>query len=155
METIDSFKGANRWLSNFWPSWVRYGGIDYPSVENAYQAAKFQPMHREKFITCTAAEAKRYGKNAFLDTTWHLVKYSIMKELVKQKFNDEDLAKLLISTGDTELIEGNTWGDTFWGVCKGKGENNLGRILMDIRKDLVSSTHTKAFKGKVELNSLE
>ena len=40
-----------------------------------------------------------------------------------------------------ELIEGNTWGDTFFGMIKdsqGKwtGENNLGKILMQIRDEL-------------------
>ena len=28
------------------------------------------------------------------------------------------------------------WGDRFWGVCSGRGQNMLGRILMEIRKDL-------------------
>ena len=42
----------------------------------------------------------------------------------------------LLDTGDTELIEGNNWHDTFWGVCKGKGQNNLGKILMEVRKDI-------------------
>ena len=48
---------------------------------------------------------------------------------------DIDLRSLLVATGDRELIEGNTWGDTFWGVDKntGQGENHLGRILMELR----------------------
>lgn len=44
---------------------------------------------------------------------------------------------MLINTGDAELIEGNSWGDTFWGECNGIGENNLGKILMKIRKEIV------------------
>ena len=38
---------------------------------------------------------------------------------------------------DAELIEGNTWHDTFWGVDlkTGEGENHLGKILMALRKD--------------------
>jgi predicted NAD-dependent protein-ADP-ribosyltransferase YbiA (DUF1768 family) len=35
------------------------------------------------------------------------------------------------------LIEENTWGDTFWGICKGQGENHLGRLLMQIRDELL------------------
>jgi hypothetical protein len=46
------------------------------------------------------------------------------------------LRALLISTGDTQLIEENTWGDTFWGVCNGIGKNMLGIILMDVRRAL-------------------
>lgn len=42
---------------------------------------------------------------------------------------------MLLKTGDEELVEGNTWGDTFWGVCKGKGRNELGKILMKVREE--------------------
>lgn len=43
-------------------------------------------------------------------------------------------------TGDAELIEGNNWGDTFWGVCNGRGENMLGKLLMEIRDYLRAQT---------------
>ena len=38
---------------------------------------------------------------------------------------------------DVDLIEGNTWGDTFWGQVDGKGENKLGKLLMKIRDELM------------------
>ena len=60
-----------------------------------------------------------------------------MEDLVRQKFTkNKDLAKLLKGTGNQELIEGNTWKDTFWGVYNGIGSNHLGKILMKIRKEL-------------------
>ncbi len=59
-----------------------------------------------------------------------------MAGLLVQKFQHPELAALLRATDDAELIEGNTWGDTFWGVCKGKGANNLGRMLMEIRSTI-------------------
>ena len=53
------------------------------------------------------------------------------------KFNENRILKnKLISTFPSILIEGNTWNDTYWGICNGKGENNLGLILMNIRKIL-------------------
>jgi predicted NAD-dependent protein-ADP-ribosyltransferase YbiA (DUF1768 family) len=55
---------------------------------------------------------------------------------VREKFKNEELAQLLIDTDDHELIEGNWWHDYFWGVCNGKGENHLGKILMDVREEL-------------------
>lgn len=63
-----------------------------------------------------------------------------MSGLVRQKFNHRypELRTKLLSTGDLEIIEGNHWGDTFWGVCNGTGENHLGRILMQVREDLRS-----------------
>ena len=39
----------------------------------------------------------------------------------------------LEETRGSELIEGNTWGDRFWGVSRGIGENHLGKILMEER----------------------
>ncbi len=54
---------------------------------------------------------------------------------MKQK----ELAQKLINTGDAELIEKNYWHDYFWGECNGKGENWLGKILMQIRKNIGNS----------------
>jgi len=48
------------------------------------------------------------------------------------------LAQKLVDTGARDLIEGNTWGDTFWGISGGKGENNLGKLLINQREELVS-----------------
>jgi predicted NAD-dependent protein-ADP-ribosyltransferase YbiA (DUF1768 family) len=46
------------------------------------------------------------------------------------------MREMLLLTGDCELVEGNTWGDKFWGVCDGEGENHLGKLLMKIRAEL-------------------
>uniref|UniRef100_UPI00345E83CD NADAR domain-containing protein n=1 Tax=uncultured Duncaniella sp. TaxID=2768039 RepID=UPI00345E83CD len=51
------------------------------------------------------------------------------------------LAEKLIATGDAELVEGNYWHDTVWGVCDGVGENHLGKILMRVREELKNSTN--------------
>ena len=73
---------------------------------------------------------------------WEQVKVEKMVEAVFLKFTkNPDLAKRLIATGHVELIEGNTWGDEFWGrhIVTGKGENMLGRILMALRTDFQNS----------------
>ena len=49
-------------------------------------------------------------------------------------------SEMLLATDDMEIIEGNVWGDTFWGVCDGKGENNLGKVLMEVRQHLNTNT---------------
>lgn len=54
---------------------------------------------------------------------------------VREKFKDEQLKEMLLSTGNADIIEGNYWHDNFWGQCScekcvGKGKNNLGKILM-------------------------
>ena len=56
---------------------------------------------------------------------------------MKQKFTKhKDLKEKLLATGDAYLEETNHWHDTFWGVCKGKGQNHLGKILMEVREEL-------------------
>ena len=63
-----------------------------------------------------------------------------MRHLLFKKFSQYEFFELLMLTGDAELIEGNNWGDTFWGVCNGRGENMLGKLLMEIRDYLRAQT---------------
>jgi len=111
-------------------------GRIYPSVENAYQAAKAHPSQRAAFTKCSAGAAKHLGRGVELPTNWDVEKISVMRSLLRCKFADKALAAKLIATQAEELVEGNTWGDTFWGVCRGKGDNNLGKLLMEIRESL-------------------
>ena len=70
---------------------------------------------------------------------WEQVKYDIMEQIVRAKFTqNEELREKLHATGNSELIEGNTWGDTCWGVDlrTGRGRNCLGQILMKVRAEL-------------------
>jgi ribA/ribD-fused uncharacterized protein len=137
---IDSFSGEYRWLSNFWFCPVTLDGIVYPSTEHAYQAAKFDdPKMRDNICkAATFKQAKHLGYAAGLRLDWELVKLKVMEDLLRQKFKPgSDLAVKLISTQGRKLIEGNTWGDTFWGICKGKGHNHLGKLLMKIREELI------------------
>jgi predicted NAD-dependent protein-ADP-ribosyltransferase YbiA (DUF1768 family) len=65
------------------------------------------------------------------------MKLPVMEHLLRQKFfTGSELAAKLVQTGDAILMEGNNWGDSFWGVCAGVGSNHLGRLLMLIRKEL-------------------
>jgi predicted NAD-dependent protein-ADP-ribosyltransferase YbiA (DUF1768 family) len=59
-----------------------------------------------------------------------------MLRLLRLKFNQLFFKRMLMQTGERQLIEGNTWGDTYWGVCDGEGENNLGKLIMQVRKEL-------------------
>lgn len=134
---IDSFSGWFRWLSNFSPVEITVDGITYPSVENAYQAAKFDDRVVKTMIaTMKPGAAKGYGRKANLPADWDARKVSVMEGLLREKFQkSEYYMELLENTGDTELIEGNGWGDVFWGAVEGRGENHLGRLIMKIRDD--------------------
>lgn len=137
---INSFRGEHYFLSNFSPSEICIQNIKYPTVEHAYQAMKAINNEDRKLISNanTPKEAKRLGNTVVCREDWERVRLVVMRGLVFMKFIiNTNLRKQLIDTGDEELIEGNWWKDTFWGVCNGVGENNLGKILMEIRKCLI------------------
>lgn len=139
MSAITSFHGEYRFLSNFWPAPVLMDGDMYPTVEHAYVAAKTTDRAVREAIRITEkpGDVKRFGRALVLREDWEDVKLPIMNDLVWLKFlNNVDVKAKLLATGDAELIEGNTWNDTFWGMCKGQGENHLGRILMNVREHL-------------------
>lgn len=139
--SITHFQGDNYFLSNFWGCSVEMDGVVYSSVEHAYQAAKTNNLQERERIqkAPTPGEAKRRGRSVTLREDWESVKLPVMKQLVINKFRNVELAARLKATGGAELIEGNWWGDTFWGICKGEGENHLGYILMEVRLELFLS----------------
>lgn len=174
MTRIDQFAYENHWASNFHVETVVMEGVAYASVEHAYQAAKTIDIEKRWIFTLdvnprlTPGQAKRLGQKLELRPDWEQVKDSVMRELIVQKFNNEGLKKLLLATGDAFLEEGNSWHDTYWGVCHGKmdgktckkinlhqvldenyevvegpllhiGQNKLGLLLMDVRSSLVSA----------------
>ena len=135
---IDRFKGKYEFLSNFYSCTVRMDGLIYPTVEHAYQAMKTSDMKERIEIQreSTPAKAKRRGQKVHLRPNWEFIKVATMNILVRKKFENPELADMLKATGQERLVEGNNWGDYFWGQVNGKGENHLGQILMKIREEL-------------------
>lgn len=139
MEKISSFAGEHAFLSNFHASPMTIEGITYPTVEHAFQASKTEDREEKQKIAnlATPEQAKRAGRKVKLREDWETVKVCMMRWWLEKKFSTHpDLAAKLKATGDAILEEGNTWNDTFWGVCRGKGKNTLGLILMSIRSTL-------------------
>ena len=135
---IDSFDGEYRFLSNFWMSPLTIEGLTFPTAEHAYQAAK-SPNESDWVLVSkikTAGQAKRHGAKILLRKGWNDMRNDVMREILTIKFQEPELAHLLSLTEDRELIEGNHWNDTFWGVCKGVGSNHLGELLMEVRSTL-------------------
>ena len=138
-EVIDHFKGEFDWLSNFHNCPVHFEGLTFGNTEAAFQAAKTLDMEeREKFLGLAAGQAKRKGRRVELRSDWEAVKIEVMREVLRCKFTQNpELKAKLIATGDAELIEGNNWNDRFWGVCRSVGQNHLGKLLMEVRAELV------------------
>jgi ribA/ribD-fused uncharacterized protein len=136
---IRSFRNKHAFLSNFYKSAAWYDRLVYPTAEHAYQAAKCRQIESRRLFQSdfmTPGEAKRRGRHVLLREDWDTIRIGVMKEILVSKFRNPILVTLLRETGDSILVEGNNWGDRFWGVHNGTGENWLGRILMEIRGDL-------------------
>lgn len=154
---ICGFFGKYRFLSNFWPAKVRYLGIEFNSVEEAYQAAKWAPNRTkmQEFAGIGSNRAKKLGKVAPIPNMaeWNQKSYKIMYYLVFQKFaENSDLMAMLLDTGTKFLEESNSWKDNKWGQwyveengiwkVKETGSNHLGNIIYSVR-DALSDTHLK------------
>lgn len=136
---IDKFTGDYAFLSNFATAVFRYEGILYTSVEAAFQAAKTDDRElKRRLAQYSPVEAKRYGRKIKLRSDWDDVRVSIMKDLLRLKFSSDMFGhrQALLNTGDAYLEEGNNHNDTFWGTWNGVGENQLGKLLMEIRDEL-------------------
>lgn len=135
---IDHFDGEFKFLSNFYPVTIEAMGMEFTSVEHAYQAAKTDDVCARFLIRAapTPGLAKRMGQKIKLKPDWHLHKRPIMEELLKQKFSHPELRAMLMATEGHDLVEGNYWGDTYWGIYNGKGHNYLGKLLMSIRNGI-------------------
>jgi ribA/ribD-fused uncharacterized protein len=141
---INNFHGEYEFLSNFYPDNIKALGMTFTSLEHAYQASKSESRSDwDKIAACeTPGQAKRRGQDLMMRPSWDHAKLAVMENLLRQKFRPGTaLAEKLMNTLPHRLEEGNTWGDTFWGTVNGVGSNHLGRLLMEIREDLIDGVN--------------
>jgi ribA/ribD-fused uncharacterized protein len=133
-KTIDKFVGRYRGLSNFGAPWLIHS-------ENLFQAMKGKDWESILYVlgAPTPGEAKSRGKRVEIREDWEEIKLDVMWCVLQIKFAPgTENAKMLLDTGDAELIEGNWWHDSFWGfdLRAEIGANHLGRLLMEWREAL-------------------
>lgn len=140
------FSGELAFLSNFSSHPVYYDGYRFPTLENAYQAAKTTDRQiRGTFVGLTPGQSKRAGRALDLRPDWEDRKVPIMRLLLANKFTcNAELAPLLVYTDGLQLVETNTWHDNEWGdclcgrpACAAPGKNLLGISLMRLRDFLI------------------
>lgn len=141
-DSIYGFFKEHRYLSNFHLCEIEYEGRMYISTENAFQAAKTLNLEERKhFEKCPPADSKHLGRQVVLRPNWDDMKDKLMYDLCKQKFTKHEYLKsLLLATEGKYLEETNWWNDRYWGAgFNHTGENKLGKILMRIRGEIISS----------------
>ena len=132
------FRDEYYFLSNMYPCKIQ---ITFPPskeiytfkcVESAFQACKcIERIH--EFANLDGYKAKRLGRKVTLRSDWEQVKLRIMKNLVRVKFLQHPDLRQKLKEVSGPIVEENTWGDKYWGVCNGIGSNHLGEILMEVR----------------------
>jgi len=138
---INRFDGRYAFLSNFWAGDpFEWSGDTWQTAEHAFQAAKAaQPIDYFRIRdSATPGLAKKLGRKVKLTANWDKKKVSVMLDILRAKFcvqKQPAMAQRLVATKDARLVEGNTWGDVFWGVdaVNGVGQNQLGIALMATR----------------------
>jgi len=139
---IDSFRGDYKWLSNFYVIDIRIDNEVFKSTEHYYQSRKtinsiYRQLIKDAATPYLSAKIGR-SKTCPILSEWNLIKDQVMYTALLAKFTQHtNLAEMLKRTGTEVLIEGNTWGDKYWGMVKEDGqwvgENKLGKMLMEIR----------------------
>ena len=130
-------------FTNFSPYPIVVAGKRWPTSEHFFQAQKFvgTPLVEKIRICHTPREAFDISRSElgtkWLRKDWSEAKEDVMKLALRAKFTQhQHLHDLLLSTGDRKLVE-HTDKDNFWGDGgDGRGQNKLGYMLMELRKEL-------------------
>lgn len=128
-------------FSNFSRYSIILDGREWPTTEHYFQAQKYinTPRYEDIANAPTPRIAADLGRvrSIPIRPDWEEIKNEIMKKCVLEKVNTyKEIKNALISTGDQEIIEDSPI-DYYWGCGKdGTGKNMLGKILMEIRKEL-------------------
>lgn len=144
MDKITEFRCHWKWLSNFqyFDKPMSYGGFEFPSNEHFYIAMKTLSREERRQVSLHPSRGlKKFGRTLTLREDWESIKLEVMEYGLRYKFSDNNpsLKGRLIGTEGLILEEGNYWNDKYWGIClkTGEGENNLGKIIMKIREELL------------------
>ncbi len=149
LKELAESKNVKNWFSNMLPldNPFIYQDIEYKTSENFYQAMKL-PRSRVDLRKEIAQMSPYQAKKAIRDKTknqwdekWNRERsLKVMKRILTYKFQkDTTWAEKLKLTENWELVEWNNWNDLFWGkdLKSEKGENQLGKILMEIRNLII------------------
>lgn len=133
-------------FDNFSAFQVDYNRFVFPTSEHAFQAMQFiktSPEIFEKIKNAKSAhDAQKiaYENKDKGDPKWNEKMKDVMKDILRSKINQHPyVLKKLLQSGDREIIE-DSWRDPVWGWGEDKrGQNLLGQIWMELRKEYLKS----------------
>jgi ribA/ribD-fused uncharacterized protein len=122
-------------------------GVFYPTVEHAYQCARYtDPKIIEEIRTAPSPlkaweVSSKYKSVQIPEFKKDEYKLEVMKKLMTLKaLQHEDVRKALVDSGEMKIVKHIVTyppGDGFWDDGEdGKGLNHTGRMWMEIREEL-------------------
>lgn len=152
LEKIMGYKGYFNFLNPEFPSPVLFEGNMYASAIHAFHAAKTtDDVVRRRISKMSMIEDLNKNPESSIISTipepedWKLRRLGVMETVNRDKFRrNKELREKLVSTQGRELVniitlDKDSEDSLFWGVIKNQGQNQLGRILGDIRKDCLQN----------------
>lgn len=135
---LSTFSKHKVTCSGFGPNMDR--SLTFPTAEAAYQAYK-NPGNLEYIIMQSSASSpkvsKELGKSIKLRNDWDKIKETIMKSVIKAKFNQHpDIYELLVNTGLRIIIKSSKR-TSFW---NSSSDNRMGNLLMSVRNEKINSS---------------
>jgi ribA/ribD-fused uncharacterized protein len=147
-DVIDRFEGKYAFLDNGYNERVRWQGTLYRTAEHAFQSAKFiHNAYKSEINRAPTAEqarhiAKRHTSKDTVRPDLEQHQYSLMLSILRAKFSDKTMRRLLLGTGSQQLVWVNKHSDEHWGCVEDltefsgyRGQNHLGRLLMQVRDE--------------------
>ena len=139
-------------FSNFYKQAFNYKGYRLNYSEQAFmieKALQFDPSKVDLIVNVkNPHDAKGIGRQIrnYNDTIWNAKRYSVMVKVLEANFQNKELKKILLETGDRIIVEASPY-DRIWGVGLGendgdlytgnwRGQNLLGKALMEVRDKL-------------------
>ncbi len=132
-------------FSNLYRCTVIFEGKEFPTAEHAYQAGKPRKAAvRDWVLSAPSPSLVAMAAHGLYQwdivENWSAIKYDRMRQVLRAKFTQhEDLRRLLLSTGEAQLVEEGRVDNLVnrtWGRVNGKGQNMLGVMLMELRAQL-------------------
>lgn len=140
-EPITSFSGDFAFLSIYYPCEIEYEGMLFSSALHAFCAARTPDLDDKRKFTSNAepilvaAKAEALSKTLPMRKDWMEIRNQVLDEVQTLKFSSYKLSQRLLST-EQRLLSDDHSRDRYLGHCHGKGDNQLGKVLMRLREEI-------------------
>lgn len=132
-------------LSNFSAFAIQWNGLRFDTSEHVYHYEKFNhvkgiagPIQQQILCAWSAHDAFKIAERNkhFRRPNWEYIRVAVMEKILRAKAEQHEyVRRKLLETGERVLIE-DSWRDAFWGWGPHRnGENTLGKLWMEIRRE--------------------